>query len=138
MNDPYAKLCVPDIAKNMNVKVFNLMSRINETRQIVWHETCKCVCRLTSAICNSRQKWNEDKCWCECKEDLINKLVCDKGYIWNPSTCACDKLCEIGQYLDYKNRICRKSLIDKSVEECINVIDGDKLYNKTSMHNINK
>ena len=32
INDPYAKLCVPDIIKNINVKVFNLMSRINETR----------------------------------------------------------------------------------------------------------
>ena len=39
INDPYAKLCVPDIIKNINVKVFNLMSRINETRQIIWHET---------------------------------------------------------------------------------------------------
>ena len=44
INDPYAKLCVPDIIKNINVKVFNLISRINETRQIIWHETCKCVC----------------------------------------------------------------------------------------------
>ena len=44
INDPYAKLCVPDISKNINVKVFNLISRINETRQIIWHETCKCVC----------------------------------------------------------------------------------------------
>ena len=35
INDPYAKLCVPDIIKNINVKVFNLMSRINETRQII-------------------------------------------------------------------------------------------------------
>ena len=33
--DPYAKLCVPDIIKNINVKVFNLISRINETRQII-------------------------------------------------------------------------------------------------------
>ena len=32
INDPYAKLCVPDLVKNKNVKVFNLMSRINETR----------------------------------------------------------------------------------------------------------
>ena len=24
-NDPYAKICVPDIVKNLNVKVFNLM-----------------------------------------------------------------------------------------------------------------
>ena len=133
INDPYAKLCVPDIIKNINVKVFNLMSRINETRQIIWHETCKCVCGLTTAVCNSMQIWNEDKCRCECKEDLINKMACDKGYIWNPSNCACecDKLCDIGQYLDYKNCICRKSLVDKLVEECINVIDGDTMYNGT-------
>ena len=26
---PYAKICVPDILKNLNVKVFNLMSRTN-------------------------------------------------------------------------------------------------------------
>ena len=55
INDPFAKLCVPDVSKNINVKVFNLMSRINERRQMIWHETCKCVCRLTSAVCNSRQ-----------------------------------------------------------------------------------
>ena len=29
------------------------MSRINETRQMLWHETCKCVCRLSVAVCNS-------------------------------------------------------------------------------------
>ena len=33
INDPYAKICVPDTIKNINVKVFNLMSRTNETRQ---------------------------------------------------------------------------------------------------------
>ena len=76
-----AKLCVPDIFKNINVKIFNLMSRINETRQIVWRETCKCICRLTKAICNSKQIWKKDKCRCEFKEDLIIKLSCDRGYI---------------------------------------------------------
>ena len=34
INNPYAELCVPDAVKNLNVKVFNLMSRTNETRQI--------------------------------------------------------------------------------------------------------
>ena len=133
INDSFAKLCVPDVVKNVNVKVFNLMSRINETRQIIWHETCKCVCRLTEAICNAKQVWNKDKCQCECKEDLINKLVCDKGYLWNPSSCSCecDKLCDVGQYLDYKNCVCRKSVIDKMVKECINVVDGDVIYDKT-------
>ena len=34
INDPYAKMCVPDNIKNTYVKVFNLISRINETRHI--------------------------------------------------------------------------------------------------------
>ena len=132
INDPYAKLCFLDIIKIINVKAFNLISRINEARQIMWHETCKSVFRLTSAVCNTRHIWNKDKCRCECKEDLVNKIVCDKGYIWNPIDCACecDKSCGIGQYLDYKSFVCRNSLVDKLLEECTNVIDGDKITNK--------
>ena len=45
--DPFARLCVPDIVKNINVKVYNLMTRINETKNIVLHETCKFICRLS-------------------------------------------------------------------------------------------
>ena len=41
----HAKLCVPDVVKNLNVKVFHLVSGTNETRRIEWHETCKCKCR---------------------------------------------------------------------------------------------
>ena len=100
---------------------------------MIWHETCKCVCRLTSAVCNTRQIWKKDKYRCKCKEELVSKMVCDKGYVWNPSNCACecDKSCGIGQYLDYKSCVCRNSLVDKLVEECTNVTDGDKIYNKT-------
>ena len=39
INDLYAKLCAPDVVKNINFKVFNLMSRTNETRHIEWHKT---------------------------------------------------------------------------------------------------
>ena len=67
INDPYAKLCVPDIVKNLDVKVFNLISRTNETRHIEWDETCKCKCRLEASVCNNKQRWNEDKCRSECK-----------------------------------------------------------------------
>ena len=34
INDPYARICVPDTVQNLNVKVFNLVSRTNETRSI--------------------------------------------------------------------------------------------------------
>ena len=45
INDPYAKICVPDVVKDLNVKVFSLMLRTNEARHIKWCETCKCKCR---------------------------------------------------------------------------------------------
>ena len=53
--------------------------------------------------------------------------------MWNPSSCAseCDKLCDVGQYLDYKNCVYRKSLIDKIVEQCVNIVDEDIMHNKT-------
>ena len=34
INDPYAKMCVLYIAKNLNFEGFNLMSRTNEARHI--------------------------------------------------------------------------------------------------------
>ena len=61
---------------------------------------------------------------CECKE-LIDKGVCDKGFVWNLSTCECecDESCDIGEYLDYSNCNCRKKLINKLVEECTKNIE---------------
>ena len=66
---------------------------------------------------------------------MIDKGVCDKGFVWNPSTCECecDKSCDIGEYLD-----CRKKLVDKLVEECTKNIEETRLVEKTSAKNKNK
>ena len=93
INDSYAKICVSDVIKDLNVKVFNLMSRTNETRHIKWHEMCKCKCRFNASVCNNKQCWNNDKCQCECKE-LLDKGICDKEYILNPS----NKSSDFGEY----------------------------------------
>ena len=132
ISDPYAKICSPDVVKNLNVKVFNLLSRTNETRLIKWHETCKCICRLDKIICNNNQRWNKDNCRCECKK-LIDKGVCDKGFIWNTSNCKCEcgKSCDIGEYLDYSNCKCRKKLVDSLVAECTENINEASLVKKT-------
>ena len=124
INDPYAKICVPDSVKDLNVKVFNLMSKTIETRHIKWHEMCKCKSRLDACVCNNKQCQNDDKCRCEYKE-LINIGVSDKGYAWNSSNCKCecDKSCDFGEYLDYENCKCRKRLVDELVEECNESID---------------
>ena len=67
ISDPYAKICVPDVVKDLNIKVFNLMSRTNETKNKKWPEICKCECRLDAIVCNNKQRWNKNKCRCECK-----------------------------------------------------------------------
>ena len=119
MNDPYAKLCVPDVVKTLNAEVFYLMSRTNKTRRIERHETFKCKCRLDASVFNNKKRWNDGKCRCKCKE-LIDKGVCDKGSIWNASDCEfkCDKSFDFREYLDYENCKCREKLIDKLVDKC--------------------
>ena len=128
INDPYSKICVPDVVKNLNIKLFDLMSRTNEARHIQCHETGNCECRLNAIVCNNKQRWNKNKCRCECKE-LIDKGICDKGFIWNPSNCECecDKACDVGEYLDYENCKCRKKLVDKLVDEYTETVEEVKL-----------
>ena len=138
INNPYAKICILDAIKDVNVKVFNLKSRTNETRFIKWHEKCKCECRLDAIVCNNKQRWNKNKCRCECKE-LIDKGKCDKGFIWNPTNCECecDKNCDIGEYLDYENCKCRKKIVDKLINKCNETIEEMKLVNITFTKNEN-
>ena len=56
INNPLTKLCVPDDVKNLNIKVFNIVSGTNETRLRESHETCKCECRFNSSVCNNDKK----------------------------------------------------------------------------------
>ena len=68
----------------------------------------KCVnVNVDASVCNNKQRWNEDKCRCECKQ-LIDKGICNKGFIWNRSNCECYKSYDIVEYLDYQNCKCRK------------------------------
>ena len=85
ITNPYSRVCVPVIIKNVTLKVFDLMTLTNKAKQIIIHENCKCLCRLDPIVCNNRQKWNKNKCRCEC---LINKKCGNK--FWNPNTCKCE------------------------------------------------
>ena len=65
---------------------------------------------------------------------MIDKGICDKGCIWNPSNCECecDKSCDVGEYLDYKNCKCRNKSVDKLFEECSeNIDENEMVYNGT-------
>ena len=131
LDNPMTKLCIRDVIKRVNMQVYNFLMRLNETRNVLWHESCKCVCKLNSSVCNNKQIWNNDTCRCDCNEDFADIISCDKGYTWNPSTCECqcDTWCKQGQYLDHKNCICKNKLIGRVIEECTSVINETMINN---------
>ena len=74
------------------------------------HISFDCKCNFNSTKGNSDQKWNNNKCQCQCKK----YHTCKKGFSWNPNTCICEK----SSYL--------KSTVDDSVivfDEIINFTD---------------
>ena len=91
---------------------------------------CKFRFKFGANNCNNKQRWNKNKCRCECKE-LIDKGVCNKKFIWNPSNYEreCNKSCDFSEYLDCKNCKCRTSLVNKLIDECNETIDEVKLTN---------
>ena len=139
LDDPMAKTCVPNIIKRINMRVYNFLMRLNETRNVLWHESCKCVGRLNSSVCNNKQIWNSDTCRCGCNEDFAGIINCDKGYTWNPSTCECqcDMWCKAGQYLDHKKCVCKNKLIGRVIAECTNVINETMMNNRDNIANDN-
>ena len=50
LDDPMARICVLNIIKNVNIKVYNFLMRLNETRNVLWHESYKCNSRLKIII----------------------------------------------------------------------------------------
>ena len=44
------------------------MSGVNETRFLVQHQSWECKYTLNESAWNSKQKWNQNKCWCQGKE----------------------------------------------------------------------
>ena len=139
LDDPVARLCIPNIIKNVNMKVYNFFMRLNEIRNVLWHKSCKCVCKLNSSVCNSKQVWNSDTCRCDCNKNFASIINCTKEYMWNPSTCECqgDIWCKPGQYLDHKNCVCKNKLIGRVIGECTSIIKETMMSNKDNRDNDN-
>ena len=114
INNPYSRVCIPNVVKNITAKVFDLMSWKNKTKQIKWHESCRCVCRLNPIICNNKERWNKDKCRCKC---LVNRK-CDNNLVWNPSNYKCEYKKKTGHLL---------------TEECEEIIDNENLSTKQNV-----
>ena len=85
-NNPYCKIHLPDSIKDISVTSLDLISQRLVLKNISFHKTCKCGCKLDEKVCNNLQRWNGNKCRCECLK--IKK--CNISYSWNVNNCRCE------------------------------------------------
>ena len=121
LDDLSNKGCVPNTTEDLNLRAFKMITGINESKTSTKHISCECKCRFDGRKCNSDQWWNNDKCRCECKK----RHVCEKDYIWNPTTC----ICKDGKYL--------ASIMDDSAITCDESYD-EETQNITTNFNVKK
>ena len=75
LNNPFKRICVPNKTEDVNLSIFNMITKINKSKTLTRHISCICKSKFDGRKCNSNQKWKNDKCQCECKN---KKNVCKK------------------------------------------------------------
>ena len=85
-NDLSNKVCVPNKTEDLNLSVFNMTARINKSKTLTKHVSCKCKCRFDGRKCNSDQCWNNNKC--------------EKEYVWDPAICSCGNVKYLASFID--------------------------------------
>ena len=55
LNDLSNKACLPNKTDDLNLKIFNMIARINELKTLAKHISCECKCRFDERKCNSDQ-----------------------------------------------------------------------------------
>ena len=78
--------CLQKKREDLNLSVFNMITGIIESKILAKHMSWKCNCKFDRRKCTSDQKWNNNKCKCECKKHHIYEKDCH----WNPSACSCE------------------------------------------------
>ena len=122
LNDLSNKVCVSNKTEGLNLRVFNMITKINESKTSTKHKSCECKCKFDGRKCNSDQWWNKSKCRCECK----NRHACEKDYVWNPAIYSC----EYGKYL--------ASTMNDLVITCDVMIEPYNEETKTILKNFNE
>ena len=53
---PFGRICVPNKMENININVFNMITRTNESKTLTKHIPWGCKCKFGGTKCNSNQK----------------------------------------------------------------------------------
>ena len=74
------RVCIPNKTENVNLNVFNFITRKNESKTFEKYLSYECNCKLDSKRRNTNQTWNKNKYTCECKN--LRKSMCEKNIIF--------------------------------------------------------
>ena len=100
--------------EDLNLRVFNMITGMNESKTLTKHISCKCECTFVGKKCNPNQKWNNDKCLLSVKiwKNIMraNKIIF--RILLHVSSC------ENGKYV--------RNIIDNSVITFDEIIDATK------------
>ena len=56
VEDPFGRIYVPSKIEDLNLKVFNILKGMNESKSFLKQISCKCSCELERRKCDSKQK----------------------------------------------------------------------------------
>ena len=135
LDDPAGRICVPNKTKGVNLSVFNMITRINETKKLTKDISCECKCKFNDRKCNPNQEWNNNNCRCECKSPRKNRL-CGKDCIWNPGICTCENNKYLGNIIGDLKVLCdevievTKSVTTKNIKKAAPIKTVPKNFNK--------
>ena len=62
LNDLSNKVYVPNKIENSNLRVFNKITSINDSKTITKHIWCQCKCKFDEKKYNWNQWWHNNKC----------------------------------------------------------------------------
>ena len=62
LDEPSGKICVANKTENINLKVFKMITRINESKTLKKQVSCECKLKFDGRKCNSNHKWKNDRC----------------------------------------------------------------------------
>ena len=112
----------------------NRTKQVETSKQVEFHESCKCVCKINSSVCSEKQIFIENKCGCEC---LVHKK-CQNYFVWNSSNCECEyrkkesKLMKECEEINVFSQ--NKTILTRYVENCKPFVTSSTLFVSVSVN----
>ena len=111
-DDPSGRICIPNKTGEVNLNAFNMITRINESRTVRKHISCKFKFKFDYIRCTSNQKRNK------LTTKILEKILCVRKIIFvvlvqavdsiiDDSVITCEEIIEVTKTIPTKQVTCK-------------------------------